>query len=210
MDDEDELDAAYALRSPADARALYRAWAASYDDDFAASRDYLLPAHVAEIFAGHAEDADAPVLDVGAGTGLVAEALQRHGSWPIEALDLSAEMLAVARAKGLYGAYLEADLTDPASLPRRRYGAIVSAGTFTHGHLGADCLARLVDLARPGALMVISINAAHFEQKGFAAAFEALAMSIGEPLFVEVPIYGAAAGDDHDGDLALIAVFRRA
>ena len=208
-EDDPDLEAAYSLASPDAARALYRDWARTYDDEFAATRDYLLPGQVAEIFAGHAEDSDAPILDVGAGTGLVAEALLRYGSWPIDALDISAEMLGVARDKGLYGEYFEADLLDPATLPRRRYGAIVSAGTFTHGHVGPDAIGRLIDMVRPGALLVLSINAAHFEEKGFAQMFETLDHAIAEPLFVEVPIYGAPIGDDHDDDVALVAVLRR-
>lgn len=208
-DDDSDLGAAYSLTSPDAAKKLYRDWARTYDDEFAATREYLLPGQVAEIFAGHAEDDDAPILDVGAGTGLVAEALQRYGSWPVDALDISAEMLETARAKDLYGAYYEGDLFDPDTLPRQRYGAMVSAGTFTHGHVGPEALARLLDMARPHALLVLSINSAHFEEKGFAAAFETLSHAITEPLFVEVPIYGAAIGDDHDDDTALVSVFRR-
>ena len=159
--------------------------------------------------AGHASEDDAPVLDVGAGTGLVAEALLGHGSWPIDGLDISPEMLAVARDRGLYGDLMEVDLTQPISLRRGRWGGLVSAGTFTHGHLGPEVLVGLLDVVRPGGLFVVSINQEHFEGHGFAAAFEEMERFISEPIFVETEIYGTEIGDDHDGDLAYIGVWRR-
>ena len=212
MSDEAEPDvnAAYQLQSSAERRQFYRSWAQDYDDAFAADRGYLLPNHVAEIFAGHAEPEDAPVLDIGAGTGLVGEAVNRHGAWPMDALDLSADMLREAEAKGVYGRCIEADLSDPATLPRQRYGALLSAGTFTFGHLGPGELARILDLARPNALHVISIHAEHFHEAGFAAAFEEISPHIDEPIFLPVPIYASEMGDEHDGAEALIAVFRKA
>jgi len=209
-EDDPDLEGAYNLATPGAAKALYRTWAATYDEDFAEARSYLSPARIAEVYAGHADVSDVPILDIGAGTGLVGEALQTHGSWPIDALDLSPEMLEEARLKGVYGELFEADLMDPGTLPRRRYGAILSAGTFTHGHLGPDVLPRLLDLARPGALLVIGINAVHFEEKGFSQAFEEMGDWITDVAFVEVPIYGAPSGDEHDEDTILVAVYRRA
>lgn len=209
MTDEPDLEAAYNLGGSDGAKKLYRDWAQTYDDDFAADRMYLLPNKVAEVFAGHASEDDAPVLDVGAGTGLVGEALLGHGSWPIDGLDLSPEMLAVARARGIYGELHEVDLTEPIDLRRGRWGGLVSAGTFTHGHLGAPVLVSLLDLVRPGGLFVVSINTAHFEEHGFAGAFEEMEPFITEPIFVETEIYGTEIGDDHDADTALIGVWRR-
>ena len=209
MADEPDLESAYNLTGPEDNKRLYRDWAASYDEDFASERMYLLPSKVAEVFAGHASEDDAPVLDVGAGTGLVAEALLGHGSWPIDGLDISPEMLAVARDRGLYGDLMEVDLTQPIGLRRGRWGGLVSAGTFTHGHLGPEVLVSLLDVVRPGGLFVVSINQEHFEGHGFAAAFEEMERFISEPIFVETEIYGTEIGDDHDGDLAYIGVWRR-
>ena len=60
------LDAAYSLKTPADSRRLYRDWASTYDDDFAARMDYQMPARIAAVFAASGEG---PVLDIGAGTG---------------------------------------------------------------------------------------------------------------------------------------------
>ena len=59
------------------------------------SRGWMAPREAAGYLARHLEERDAPVLDAGAGTGLVGQALASHGFAHIEALDLSATMLEV-------------------------------------------------------------------------------------------------------------------
>ena len=99
IDDDPSLQAAYALSSVDDNRRLYARWAKGYDQDFAADMDYVLPRHVAQQFLQHG--GAAPVLDVGAGTGLLGQALRRHLS-PLDAIDLSQEMLETAEQKNVY------------------------------------------------------------------------------------------------------------
>ena len=88
------LDLAYALETVQDNRELYASWATDYDKDFASSMDYILPNQVAQIFLNMG--GIGPVLDVGAGTGLGGQALAKLGIDPIDALDLSDEMLEIA------------------------------------------------------------------------------------------------------------------
>ena len=71
------LTGALTLTGPEACLAHYRDWAASYDTGFAEEMQYLLPAHVAAAFI--ATGASGPVLDVGAGTGLLAERLRDMG-----------------------------------------------------------------------------------------------------------------------------------
>lgn len=205
--DTPSLDAAYALESPDDNRRLYRDWADSYDAGFADAMAYQLPQHVARVFA--ALGGTGPVLDVGAGTGLLAGALRTVSNVEIDALDLSAEMLEVAAAKGLYRTLIEADLTQDLTINEPRYAGVVSSGTFTHGHVGPDALDGLLALAKPGALFVLSVNAAHFEARGFAAKFQALAPQITGFELRDVAIYGEGADPEHANDIAQLAVFRR-
>lgn len=198
------LDAAYALQTPDDSRRLYGEWAKSYDAGFADAMAYELPAKVANLF--DKLGGEGPVLDVGAGTGLLAAALR---AGPIDALDVSAEMLQVAGEKGLYRNLIEADLTKPLAMAANRYNGIVSSGTFTHGHVGPDALDGLLEVARPGALFALSVNAQHFSEQGFAAKFDSLAARITEFQLHSVPIYGTNAASDHAGDKAHIATFKR-
>ena len=84
---------------------------------------------------------------------------------------------------------------------------MVSAGTFTHGHVGPDALDELLRVARKGAVFVLSINAAHFEARGFAAKFAALEPVIDRVEHRVVNIYGPGAEAAHQDDQAHIAVF---
>ncbi|MFM7445559.1 MAG: class I SAM-dependent DNA methyltransferase [Tabrizicola sp.] len=174
---------------------------------------YLLPAHVAAAYM--AKGAGGPVLDVGAGTGLLAEALLGMGfRHEIDAADFSVEMLERAAEKRIYAGLFQADITRPLTLPRR-YGGVVSSGTFTAGHVGPEALPHLLAVALPQARFALSINRRVWTSAGFDQALEALAGQnrITDLQLIEVEIYGAAAAGidaDHAADRALIALFRAA
>lgn len=205
---EPDLDAAYALETPEDNRMLYADWADSYDDGFAKDMDYRLPQLVALILAEVYQGRE-PILDVGAGTGLVAQHFPLRGAVAMDALDISPDMLKVAAAKSLYRATIEADMTMPLAIADVTYGAIVSSGTFTHGHVGPDALDELLRVAQSGAMFVLSINADHFEARGFAAKFALLESHIEDVEHRMVDIYGPGADQEHQNDRAHIAVFRK-
>jgi SAM-dependent methyltransferase len=207
MPDAPDLDSAYALQTPEDNRALYARWARTYDTDFAAGMDYRLPQIVALTLVDLAPEG--PILDVGAGTGLVAQALAPHLPLEIDALDISAQMLDVAMGKGLYAGAIEADLTGPLDIADGIYGAVVSSGTFTHGHVGPDALDALLRIARPGAQFVLAVNAAHYEARGFAAKFAALASGIAHLQMRETAIYGPDTDAPHARDTAQIVTFQK-
>jgi SAM-dependent methyltransferase len=209
----EDLKGALALSGPEACLAYYRDWAASYDHGFATDMQYLLPAHVAATFIG--TGAQGPVLDVGAGTGLLAEALRRLGfAGPIDAVDFSPEMLAVAEGKRLYDGLFQADITKPLSLPRT-YAGVVSSGTFTAGHVGPEALPHLLAVTKPGAQFALSINLRVWTARGFDSALGDLAARgrITDRQEIEVEVYGTAAARidaDHATDRALIALFRAA
>ena len=207
MSDKPDLDKAYALETPEDNLALYADWATTYDAGFAIDMDYRLPQIVAEILGE--QNPQGPILDVGAGTGLVAQAFPTLGSVEIHALDISPEMLAVAMNKGFYARAVLADLTLPLQLEANTYGAVVSSGTFTHGHVGPVALDGLLKVAKSGAVFVLAINAEHFEARGFEEKFASLEIDIDELVFREMAIYGAGTDAAHRNDTALIAIFRK-
>ena len=202
------LTDAYGLKSADDSRKLYADWAETYDDGFIAAQSYVLPAEVARAFveAGGV----GPVLDVGAGTGAVAEELKRFDRGPVDGFDLSTEMLEVARAKGHYRTLFEADVLAPLKPPHRDHKGIVSAGTFTLGHVGPEGLDSLLDFAGPGTLFAISINAKHYQSAGFEAKFAGLSGQVQSLTLREVPIYGANADAEHRDDRAFVALFKKA
>jgi ubiquinone/menaquinone biosynthesis C-methylase UbiE len=207
-DEVPDLESAYALKTPADSKRLYADWAKDYDQSFAATEDYQLHIHTARAFAQ--AGGKGPVLDVGAGTGLCGEVLARLGIGPIDATDISAEMLTEAMRKDIYRDAIEADLLIGIPVPDQSYYGIVSSGTFTTGHVGPEALDNLLRVAQTGATIALSINARHFETSGFSAKFETLETDRIKGLILhETRIYGDLATGPHKDDTALIAVFRK-
>ncbi len=201
------LDAAYALQTPEDNRRLYSRWADTYDDDFIRESGYVYHRNVAAVHLGVWPDGPSapapgsgePILDVGCGTGAVGLELRRLGASVVDGIDLSAEMLAKAAAKieqdePVYRELAEVDLTEAHGLPGTPYRGVVSAGTFTHGHLGPEPLLALVANAAPGTRFTIGVNGAHFVEHGFEARLGELERSnrITARALVPVPMYADA------------------
>jgi len=206
-DDTPNLDSAYALKTPQESRALYAGWAETYDTGFAQETGYELHLHAAQAFA--TMGGTGPVLDVGAGTGLCGQALAALGVHPIEATDISPEMLHQAMQKGVYARAIEADLTQGLPIPNDTYSGIVSSGTFTTGHVGPTAFDELLRVARPGARFALSINVQHFQSAGFGAAFDRLGPTLSDLILTETRIYGERALGSHRDDTALIASFHK-
>lgn len=202
-----DLESAYALETPEDSKALYQTWAETYDQTFASAMGYAAPGRLAALF----DDlwrGTGRVLDVGCGTGLIAEALRAR---PLDGLDISAEMLGVAAEKSLYERLLEGDLTAKLDIADGAYSGLISAGTFTHGHVGPDALDELTRISAPGALFVIGVNAEVFRELDFDAKLSALQRSglIADVELIEGRIY--EEGSDHASaeDRFLATIFRK-
>ncbi len=198
MSDTPDLENAYALDTPEANLRLYADWAESYDQTFATQMAYQSPAIIAERYAalGH----QGPVLDLGAGTGLLGEALSHQGVTQIDGTDISPVMLAVAARKGVYARLFEGDLTAQLDVPGGHYAGAVSAGTFTHGHVGPQALHEVVRILRPGGVAVLSVNAAHWESHGFATKMTQLAPLLDHWSKDLFDLYGDAATGDHAKD----------
>ena len=199
------LDLAYALETVQDNRELYASWATDYDKDFASSMDYILPNQVEQIFLNMGGIGQ--VLDVGAGTGLGGQALAKLGINPIDALDLSDEMLEVAAKKKIYRSLFTSDITQRIETSNYLYQGVISSGTFTHGHVGPNAIDNLLSVASTGALFALSINKKHWFEKGFSKKFKALSSSIEKLILHDVEIYGKNSKGEHSDDLGVVATF---
>lgn len=163
------LDRAYTLDGQDQAKALYADWAETYDDDLVDKLDYCGPAELGRLISDRVSDHDAVILDAGAGTGLVGQNLAKRGFTMIDGLDLSQDMLDVAMRKGVYRDLMIADLTARLPIGDGAYQIVTSCGTFTHAHVGPAAFDELVRITAPGGLFAPSINAALYEEAGFAA-----------------------------------------
>ena len=210
-----DLDKAYSVKTPEDSRRLYAEWASTYNETFIKANDYVYPRTIAQKFDELISKSDIQtVVDIGCGTGAVGSYLANlRPNLKITGVDISAEMLAEAsklkRIDGspVYHDLIEVDLT--AELPKKSFDAMISAGTFTHGHLGPQTLTSLIQLVRVNGWFAIGINAQHFELRGFDAVLrETQDLGIiSAARFFEEQVYGPSS--PHYGDTTQIAIFSR-
>lgn len=169
---EGALGDVYAAKSAADVAAIYDRWAGTYDAEMAAA-GYRHPTICLALLARHLPRGETPLLDAGAGTGLIGEWLSIMGYPHVEALDISPGMLERARAKGVYADFHTLALGGPLPFDDGRFAGIVSAGVFTSGHVGVEGLAELIRICRSGGAIVLTVKDTLWHD-GFAAHVEAL------------------------------------
>ena len=208
------LDEAYSVKTPDDNRRLYAKWAATYESSFVDAKQYRYPKAIAEVF----NDVLPPVtrvLDIGTGTGLTGMYVTRlRPAVVIDGMDISPEMLAQARLKTredgsvVYRALYERDLTVAVPNENEPYEALFSSGTFTHGHLGPECLRNLLPLLAHDGWLVVGVNNEHFESKGFAGELDSLVAlgAIQTPEILRIDVY--EPGSVHYGDQARVILTR--
>ncbi len=168
---------------PGKLRDYYDNWAADYDADVA-DHGYGLPASMTATLADSVErwragpslpsgvdrlDLDSVILDAGCGTGLVGAALAEAGYRNISGVDLSAEMVELARQRGIYQR-LEAgvDLTvDPPGHLAASADIVTIGGVFTVGHVPPSALENVARMVRPGGILVVSTRPAYQAESGY-------------------------------------------
>lgn len=169
---EGHLGAVYSATAPEDVARIYDGWAETYDAEMASS-GYRHPSICLALLARHLPRGAGPLLDAGAGTGLIGEWLGIVGYGPVEGLDLSPGMLAVARRKGVYAALHQAALGGELPFENGQFAGIVSAGVFTTGHVGAEALPELTRVCRKGGVIVLTVKDTVWED-GFATVVAGL------------------------------------
>ena len=168
------VERARGLASPAEAKALYRDWASRYDSDVYGEIKVTGTARIAALLASHLTDRSAGIVDLGCGTGAAGAELKRAGFVHIDGLDLSPEMLAVARSKAIYRHLFAADLLAPLAIAGGAYDAAISAGTFTTGHVGAAAMPEVNRIVRPQGLIACVVAHSFWQAGGFAAMLQEL------------------------------------
>jgi SAM-dependent methyltransferase len=201
-----DLEEAYEINGPDEARRMYGAWAESYDDSFGRAWGYIAPREIAAILKAEIAPS-AEILDIGAGTGLVAEHLP---GLTVDAIDITPEMLNVSRGKGLYRALMLGDLTKALDIPDASYDAVISCGTFTHGHVGPECFPELLRITKAGAVFACGTIGPVLDGAGFGSALARLVAAgrITPIAWRDIPIYEGAE-HPHKDDRGLVMVFRK-
>ncbi len=176
------LAAAYGAKRPEETARIYNDWAKSYDSEMSAV-GYRHPSICLALLARHLPRGAAPLLDAGAGTGLIGEWLAIMGYPQVEALDISEGMLAVAKEKNIYSALHQLAMGGPLPFADGRFAGIISAGVFTSGHVGTEGLGELIRICRPGGVIILTVKDALW-MASFSAHVAALERS-GQVVCVE-------------------------
>lgn len=155
---------------------LYNEWAGDYDQQiWASGNPYITIA--TGMMGRHVPGFDARILDVGCGTGNMAQALNQMGYNNLEGLDPSLGMLEIAEKKGIYQFLHQKYLSERVDLPDDSYDAVVAAGVLTHGHAPPESLDGVLRLCKPGAIIVFSLSQIAFNDQGFSQKMEILSDS---------------------------------
>lgn len=143
-------------RSVEDTRKIYADWADTYDADVLGS-GYATPHRIAHALTTVTTD-DALILDVGCGTGLAGMALHNAGFHHVDGIDVSPEMLQIAKDRAIYrDAWLTAagEMTD---VMPGLYTVIVAAGVISLGAAPADTMKLCLDHLDTDGLLAMSFN----------------------------------------------------
>jgi ubiquinone/menaquinone biosynthesis C-methylase UbiE len=145
---------------------VYRDWAKKYDYD----NDHVLgtvsqPKSV-NLLTTRLKDKNAEIIDVGCGTGLVGESLKAKDFIYFDGIDISEDMLSIAKYRGYRNLFL-GSLNKQLPLLDNKYDAAMCVGVFTHGHVSSDGFKELCRIVKPGGYICFTINEGVFEKYGF-------------------------------------------
>lgn len=174
--DDFSVDNVYSYQSSEDLKKYYNDWAHQYDD-YAEQVQYVLAQYVALHAARVIENEEFSILDIGCGTGIVGEHLaSRRPKLLIDGVDISKKMINLAKMKVnhdgslCYRRFYCQDLTNKNSIIKEKYDFLVSAGTFTLGHLGSNDLIYVLKYLKSGGSVIISVKNDHFDNDNFIVA----------------------------------------
>ncbi|BFZ18653.1 hypothetical protein BsWGS_21692 [Bradybaena similaris] len=134
---------------------LYSDSGAKYDK-YMVAYDYSGPRTAAQTVADLGKDNfDAKILDIGAGTGLVAEELIQRGYKNIDAVDAAEGMLKVAEEKNIYGKIV-CQFIGNEKLPfdDKTYDFVVSSGAMQENHIPREAFRDIIRVVKPGGYIV--------------------------------------------------------
>jgi SAM-dependent methyltransferase len=165
-----------------DVRTGYGEWVPTYEDTVQDAMDIALLDELTE----PAWEKVGRVADLGCGTGRTAAWLKRHGVGPIDGVDLTPEMLEVARGRGLHDRLVEADVADT-GLEAGAYDLVIVSLVDEHLSALEPLYAEARRLARPGGHLVVVAFHPHFIMAtGMPTHFTGAS---GEPVAIETHVH---------------------
>ncbi len=167
------LQSVYSAGDSREAAQLYDNWAEDYERSVL-SWGYATPAVTAWFFGRYVKPEDGAILDAGAGTGMMGEILAPLSYTDLVGIDVSANMLDLARSKGVYKELRVMELSGPLDLPTDAFAAVVSTGVFAAGHAPPESFEELIRVTKPGGQVIFSVRTDVYVEGGFKEKQEAL------------------------------------
>jgi SAM-dependent methyltransferase len=160
----------------------YAEWASTYERTVEDEMDVVLLESLATVpweSAGRA-------VDLGCGTGRIGAWLHERGVSTIDGVDLTPEMLARARARGVYRRLVEADVSST-GLESEQYDLVTTCLVDEHLVELPPLYREASRLARPGALHVLVAYHPHFIMAaGVPTHFDSVS---GEPVAIDTHVH---------------------
>ena len=171
MADKKFLDKVYDVETVDQTRKLYDEWSDSYDEEVG-SEGYITPDRLAQALRETINDTATPILDFGCGTGLSGQAFTRSGFTTIDGCDISPEMIAKAKAKGVYRKLWQAKSDGPLGFEPGDYSAIAAVGVISKGAAPAELMDTLLGALASGGLLAFSYNDHTFKDPRYVEKLE--------------------------------------
>ena len=144
----------------------YDTWSVSYEAEMEENYGWSAPRVTATVAQKHVP-LDGRILDAGVGTGLVGRLLSDAGYTDLTGFDFSAEMLAQARLKNIYGDLRQMELGKPLDFESNSFDAVTCVGVLTLGHAPASSLDEMVRITKPGGHIIYTMRPDYRESAGF-------------------------------------------
>jgi predicted TPR repeat methyltransferase len=170
---EERVQWVYAAQNNQELAERYDAWAKEYDADVQ-SLGYKIPGIITGLMGRYVQPSNTPVLDAGAGTGIMGELLTNLRYDHLMAMDLSQGMLDVAGGKNVYKGLRQMVMGEHLDFPDSMFAATVASGVLSLGHAPPSSFDELVRVTRPGGAIIFSVRADIYLTHGFKEKQEAL------------------------------------
>ena len=145
---------------------VYQDWADQYDKDNDDLLGTVSQPNSVNLLSNHSNDKNIEIVDIGCGTGLVGKFLKDKGYLFYDGLDISEEMLEIAKSRG-YRHLSVGSLQNKLPYGNDSYDAVFCVGVFTHGHVNSNGLDELIRITKKDGLIIFTINEGVYEYYQF-------------------------------------------
>ena len=145
---------------------VYQDWADQYDKDNDDLLGTVSQPNSVDLLNNHTKDKNIEIVDIGFGTGLVGKFLKDKGYLFYDGLDISEEMLEIAKSRG-YRHLSIGSLQNKLPYGNDSYDAVFCVGVFTHGHVNSNGLDELIRITKKDGFIIFTINEGVYEDYQF-------------------------------------------